>query len=111
MIHFHLIVLVVDRLLSVPRYRRYSRVGNIHALFTYPAFWYGEGTVDPAVCVHDASRYTICHTVDGITDVLPGGDQDTGAHQDHDSGLVVKSEDIVVNAYSVKLKKPRELAK
>ena len=50
------------------------------------------------------------HAVDRVPNVLPGGDQDAGAHQDHHGGLVVEPEHIVVNAYRVKFEKASKLA-
>ena len=41
--------------------------------------------------------------VNGVTYVLPGGDEDAGHHQQHDGGLVVEPEHIVVDTHRVKL--------
>ena len=69
----------------------------------------------PAVGVHHIAWDVINNAVDGVPNVLLGGHQQTGSHQDHEGGLetgftlvdlcimylVVKAKDVVVNADAV----------
>ncbi len=48
-------------------------------------------------------RHPVDYTVDGVADVLLGGDEQTCSDQDDDGHLIVKPEDVVVDAYSIKL--------
>ena len=47
-------------------------------------------------------------TVDGVPDVLSGGDEEAADDEDHHGGLVVQSEHIVVDTHRVKLQKTEE---
>lgn len=49
----------------------------------------GVGGVDPAVGVHDVQRNFVHDAVNGVTDVLSGGDQERKGDQDDDRRLVM----------------------
>ena len=59
--------------------------------------------MDPAVGVHKTAWDAIYDAVDGVSDVLLGGDQQAGRDQDNKGGLVVEPEDVVVNTYLIEL--------
>ena len=46
------------------------------------------------------------NAVDGVPDVLPGGDEERADDEDDEGGLVVEPEDIVVDADGVELDQP-----
>ena len=117
-----LVVAVVDIVLTTSVGSN-SRVRNIHPLLPRPHVSYGECSVDPAVSVHDPTGHTLqltapswpaqSHTylhqaVDGVTDILSGGDEDAADDEDHHGGFVVQSEHIVVDTDRVKLQKMDE---
>ena len=51
------------------------------------------------------------HAVDGVTNVLFGGDEDAADEENHDRGFVVESEHIVVNTNRIKLEEFSKLVK
>ena len=59
--------------------------------------------MDPAIGVHHILRDLLHDTVDGVSNVLLGGDQEAGRNQDNEGGLVVEPEDVVVNTYLIEL--------
>jgi len=67
--------------------------------------------MNPAIGVHDSSRDAINDTINWIANVLTGSDQEGGTGKDHDRGLVMESEDIVVYAILIELQKFLKLSK
>ena len=83
----------------------------------------GEGGVDPAVGVHHVlGDVRVHYTVDRVSNILPAGDQEAAGDQDHHGGLankniiisisssrsahlIVKTEDVVVDADFIYLEK------
>lgn len=91
-----LVVLVILHFVLALDVTRYTRLNNVPPDCARQPVGNGEGGVDPAVGVHHIERDVVDDTVDGISDVLPRGDEERERHQDDDSRLVVESEHIVV---------------
>ena len=52
---------------------------------------------------HDIARYLLNNAVNGIADVLPGGDEKRADEEEDDGALVVQAKDVVVDAYFLEL--------
>lgn len=106
-----LIVLVVAHLVLPVHVGRHPGLHDVLAHAAHQPVGDGERGVDPAVGVHHVEGDLVHDAVNGIPDVLARGHQQGEGHQDDDGGLVVQSEDIVVDAYRVEFEKPLDGAK
>ena len=98
-----LVVLVILEFLPFGQLPGGSHAGVSKVLQSAAVLGDGERGVDPAVGVHDLLRNLLDDAVDGVADVLFGGDEQRARDEDDEGGLVVKPEDVVVDAYRVEL--------